>query len=358
MHTHRNQIQYSGSIEQIQMRRALKWDAFKDYETIQHQIDHNVHTFRKGFTFTPFANPRVCNAHCCFCSEELRRVGQHIPTSKTLIGDYEHYFKALDHALQDLNPMQFGLSLSGLEATVELRWLLGLLEVLHTHRDRFDERVLYTNGSGFVNSAQIVKALVEFGFDRFEISRCHHDERVNQKIMRFDKAEPIACNASFETLFSNQALRQRSKVSCILTDKGIKTEADIVCFLKWCDALGVTQVVFRELSMLPEHSYEDNYESRWIGQNRVSIDSILQGMTAHPSFEFMHSASGYYYYNETYKWRGIEVTFETSSYGALMTQNASNVIHKLVFHSNGNLTTDWDPQCMIVKQYSHVNPLF
>ena len=43
-----------------------------------------------------------------------------------------------------------GLSLSGLEATAEPIWLLRLLDMLEKIQPvfKFDEKVLYTNGSG------------------------------------------------------------------------------------------------------------------------------------------------------------------------------------------------------------------
>ena len=39
----------------------------------------------------------------------------------------------------------------------------------------------------------------------------------------------------------------------------------------------------------------------------------------------------------------VDVTFETSDYTTMKDRHASGVVHKLVFHANGNLCGDWDP---------------
>ncbi len=64
---------------------------------------------------------------------------------------------------------------------------------------------------------------------------------------------------------------------------------------------------------------------------------------------YQSSTIGYYYYNEHYLWRNkVEVIIETSSYPALMQANASGVVQKLIYHSNGNLTGDWDADNFVI----------
>ena len=41
---------------------------------------------------------------------------------------------------------------------------------------------------------------------------------------------------------------------------------------------------------------------------------------------------------------GLDVTFETSDYGEMKRRHASGVVCKLVYHANGNLCGDWDPE--------------
>jgi hypothetical protein len=45
------------------------------------------------------------------------------------------------------------------------------------------------------------------------------------------------------------------------------------------------------------------------------------------------------------------VIIETSSYPALMAANAAGTVQKLVFHSNGNLCGDWDPDAHVIGKF-------
>jgi YD repeat-containing protein len=40
---------------------------------------------------------------------------------------------------------------------------------------------------------------------------------------------------------------------------------------------------------------------------------------------------------------GVGVTFETSDYREMKRRHASGVVYKLIYHANGNLCGDWDP---------------
>ena len=58
---------------------------------------------------------------------------------------------------------------------------------------------------------------------------------------------------------------------------------------------------------------------------------------------------GYYYWGLRTKYKNnVDVTFESSDYEAMKSRHRSKVIHKLVFHANGNLTADWDPDREII----------
>lgn len=353
-------LKANNNIELLDLR-AGKWRSYQTDEVQEIQLGEQSVRFRSGLTFTPFANPTPCNAHCRFCSEELRRKHQQHLTAKDLILDYDRYFAALKTALIDLSPLHsIGLSLSGLEATSEPRWLLRLLELLSDDSGLpdFDEKVLYTNGSGLVNHPDLIDALRLAGFDRIELSRCHYDEEVNQRIMYFNRNQPVYRNAAYEKLLQNFPTKPLLKNSCILTEAGINNLEQIERYLDWAIGLGVQKVVFRELSRLNEE-YENNSTKRWTDDNRVPIDPLLMiicpaldQLRSHWTYD--HSVQGYYYYNEHFHYRNqIEVIMETSSYDALMNANEQDVVQKLVFHSNGNLCGDWDPDSKVIKNYFH-----
>lgn len=345
--------------EEWQDLRSGKWQVYQEDATESVYIDQQLTKFRSGLTFTPYANPTKCNAHCRFCSEELQRKHQRELTAQNIISNYEEYFQGLAAALKDLSPItNIGLSLSGLEATSDPIWLLHLLTVINEQNEipRFNEKVLYTNSSGLYKHPDLVPALRDANFDRLEISRCHYDDAINQKIMYINRNEPIYQNEAYEKLIKKTVNQVHIKNSCILTQVGINSIAEIEKYLDWALSLGITQVVFRELSRLDE-TYLENNTKIWVEQNRVAIDPLLQAILPdleqpRKHWDYQWSNVGYYYYNEYFTYKNkMEVILETSSYNELISRNESAIIQKLVFHSNGNLCGDWDPDSNVLANY-------
>lgn len=186
-----NQFRRAAEIREPGVYREGRWHSFEPRAPIERALRGRRWLLRPGLTFTPYANPRRCNARCAFCSEELlRRDGDRL-SAKTVIGDHERYFAGLRRAWDELRGFPMGLSLSGLEATSDPAWLLGLLALVREQGALLPERVLYTNGSGLATHPELIDALAEASFDRVELSRCHFDERTNQRIMRFERDQPI-----------------------------------------------------------------------------------------------------------------------------------------------------------------------
>ncbi|MEL6820428.1 MAG: hypothetical protein AAFP70_01605 [Calditrichota bacterium] len=338
--------------------RKSKWDV-PTGDTVESVSIYGKETLvRSGLTFTPYANPTHCNAHCRFCSEELLRIGQQYLTAQKTITDYDQYFTALQSVFREISGInRIGLSLSGLEATSDPKWLLRLLHMLSdSSSPQFDEKVLYTNSSGLYTHPELITALQTAGFDRLEISRCHYDESVNQRVMYINRNQPVYLNKAYEDLIRRILPYVRVKNSCILTQTGIHSIEEVETYLDWAMSLGVKQVVFRELSRLDD-TYLPNRTKLWIDRNRVAIDDVFCEVMPtlgkqRSKWQYKNSRSGYYYYNEIFSYRReVEVILETSSYNALMAQNARGVIQKLVFHSNGNLCGDWDPENIVLGNY-------
>ena len=353
----RNQYQTATTSAELVHFRQAAWQLYQPSAAVSVLAFEQQRWLRPGLTFTPFANAVRCNAHCAFCSEELMRYEGHHLTAKRLIDNYPAYFARLREVLVPFRGFPLGLSLSGLEATAEpvwLRELLVCLTELESDGVVFDEKVLYTNGSGFTASPDLGLALQDFGLDRLELSRCHDDEATNQGIMRFNRNQPIRHNAVYEPTVRWLHHHLAVKNSCILTRAGIATLPDIERYLAWAAGLGVRQVVFRELSRL-EGSYLPNVFTEWIEANRVPIEPLLTAVaptlkTLRPGWRYAGSTFGYYYYNEHYHWQGLEVIFETSSYPALQAANATGIIQKLILHSDGTLSGDWDPDSQVLSR--------
>lgn len=306
---------------------------------------------RDHLTFTPYANPCKCSAQCCFCSEELRRLNQKSLSAHSLIKDYDRYFLAFKEVLRDISTVSnLGLSLSGLEATADYEWFLQALKVISDSGVSFNEKVLYTNGSGLLGN--VFDELYSYvDFDRFEISRIHFNEQLNNKIMRFRQGQEVSSNHNFQKLIKSLNNRVNVKLSCLLNHSGISTLVAMEEYLSWANLLGVRTVVFRELSQL-NSEYVRNAHFDWIERNRISVDSILEEISKNQDWVYKESHCGYYYYNEHYTYKnGIEVILEKSSYSLLLEHNNEAMVHKLIFHSNGNLCADWDPGHKIIKSY-------
>ena len=350
-----NQFRRAEVIDQPAVYRQGRWELFEPRAPVSRVLSGRLWQLRPGLTFTPYANPTPCNAHCAFCSEELlRRDGDRL-TAKTTISDLDRYFEGLDRAWRELAGFPMGLSLSGLEATASPPWMLRLLGLVDAHGPLFPEKVLYSNGSGLCTTPALIDAMQRTDFARVELSRSHFDEDINQSIMRFNRREPVRRRAAFDQLVRSLHGRVAVKLSCILTRAGVSTLAAIEDYITQAADLGVEQIVFRELSHLGD-AYLTNRFTRWIDDNRVDVRGLMEGIQSSEGvltagWEFLGATSGYYYYNEVYRRRGITVRLEYSSYIAHHEARQTGVLQKLVFHSTGDLCGDWVPNALHIGNY-------
>ncbi|MBL8934778.1 MAG: radical SAM protein [Archangium sp.] len=350
-----NQFRRAADIASPGELRAGQWRTFEPQPAVERVLRGTVHRLRPGLTFTPYANPTPCNAHCSFCSEELLRTDASRLSAKSVIADQDRYFRGLALAWSELAGFPMGLSLSGLEATSHPQWMLRLLELVHAHDALFPWRVLYTNGSGLAADERLIPALHAARFDRVELSRCHFDEAINHRVMRFDHGVAIRRREVFdETVRRVLAEGVGLKLVCILNQQAVRSLDDVERYLDDAGRLGVKQVVFRSLSELGA-LYVENRETRWIGQNRVSTRELLEAVmpeaTPRAGWAFEGMTAGYYYSNEVYRRGDVEVVFEAASYVAHADGLQQGVLQKLVFHSTGDLCGDWVPNAQVVGNY-------
>ncbi|MFO0557868.1 MAG: hypothetical protein U0269_07600 [Polyangiales bacterium] len=353
-----NQFRHATAIRSPSEFRDGRWRTFEPRAPVERALRGRRWLLRPGLTFTPYANPTRCNAHCAFCSEELLRIDADRLSAHTTIDEYDRYFAALGRAFAELSGFEMGLSLSGLEATSEPEWLLRLLALIDEHPSLFVERVLYSNGSGLATDPRLAPALARARFDRAELSRAHFDAKLNHRIMRFDLAQPIRNAHVFkDTVARTQREGVPVKLVCILNDLGVRTIEDVERYVDEARELGVRSVVFRELSSLGE-IYRENKETRWIDKHRVAVRSLMDALftdeaSARPGWQLEGVTSGYYYYNEVYRYaRGeVRVTLEGSSYVAHHEAVESGVLQKLVFHSTRELCGDWVPNAQRIGSY-------
>lgn len=318
-------------------------------ERVRHRFEDSARDVALPVTFTPFASSRPCTARCVFCSETL--VHEEARRLSASLRPGPRYFEGLARALRALEGLPLGLSLSGLEATDDADWLLGVLALLSAHaaRSPVTERVLYSNGSGLAletTGARLLPRLRDFALDRVELSRHHPGQAENDAIMRFRPGVAVRERRVFEATVREALGFVPVRLVCVLQRGGVQDLAGCREYLRWARALGVRDVVFRELSRLPD-SYRPNRSFRVIRDGRVALEDLLDELWPEgglsPGFAPRALTAGYYYWNLRLSFGDVEVTFETSDYREMKSRHGSGVVHKLVFHANGNLCADWDP---------------
>ncbi len=303
-------------------------------------------------TFTPFSSVKACSARCIFCSETLVHRESNV-LSSSLRPD-ETYFSGLRDVLQQLRGLPLGISLSGLESTDNASWFSEVLESLHTFENNggiIEEKVLYTNAAGLAREttgATLLPKLQDFGLTRAEVSRHHFEQGANDRIMRFHPNQPIQHREIFEQTVRDILQYVPVRLVCILQTTGVATPFDVVSYLNWAETLGVREVVFREFSRLGD-DYKQNRTFRIIQEDRVVLDELLeqiweQGLLER-EFEPVAITAGYYFWNLQVNWKNrLGVTFETSDYRDMKQRHTSGMVYKLIYHANGNLCADWDPE--------------
>jgi hypothetical protein len=310
------------------------------------------HTYNVALpvTFTPYASVRPCSARCLFCSENLRRIVTSTPAA--VLRPQGHYMESLRKALGLLRGLPISYSLSGLEATDDPHWLIAVLNVLREHalQSPVESRVLYTNGAGLSDNStgsQLIESIVKFGFDWVEVSRHHFSASLNQSIMRFRDKVAIRNQHVFESTIRYLAQQVPIKLVCIVQQEGIHTTESILRYVDWAAGLGVSGVIFRELSKL-DNSFRMNATARYIATNRVSIARLFSQLVSElgsgAQLKFLRMTDGYYFWNFKGQYGPVELTFEAADYELMHQQHDSGRIYKLVFHANGNLCADWDPE--------------
>jgi molybdenum cofactor biosynthesis enzyme MoaA len=315
-----------------------------------HRIGDALYQIAQPVTLTPYASTAPCSARCQFCSENLREDERLGHASQLRPG--AAYFSQLERALFALRGLPLSYSLSGLETTLDRRWLLVLLAMLsdHARYSPVQERVLYTNASGWENlesDAEQLAAICAFGLSRVEVSRHHFDGEINQQIMRFRPQYGMSANDCLARVIRVLAQFTTVKLVCVVQAGGIDHPAALLAYLEWARQLGVRHVIFRELSVL-DTQYKPNATYRYIARSRTDIGQLLaawlSAAAGGPVPVLRQITQGYYFTSRLLDYADMEVTFEASSYADLRVRHDSGRVYKIVFHANGNLCADWHPQ--------------
>jgi hypothetical protein len=322
-------------------------------ERLRHyRIGDRVWQVAEPITFTPFASAKPCSARCTFCSETL--VHREARVLSASLRPQPGYETGLRRTLRELRGLPLSISLSGLEATDDARWLSGVLTALLEHEENgglVEEKVLYTNAAGLARETTghiLLPQLRAHNLTRAEVSRHHYEQEVNDAIMRFRPGQPIREREVFERTVRDLQVHVPVRLVCVLQASGVATAKEVFAYLAWAESLGVRDVVFRELSRLGD-DYQANQPFRIIERERVVMEALLEQLLESGSFREQlvpcAMTAGYYFWNLRLRDRGgMDVTFETSDYHEMKQRHGSGIVYKLIYHANGNLCGDWDPE--------------
>lgn len=333
---------------------------FAESRIVEHSIGGRIRRIALPVTFTPFASAHPCSARCVFCSETL--VHQQSTALSASLRPGKGYFAQLRLALAELRGLPIGLSLSGLEASDDEEWLGRVLDEVELHERAggvVEDRVLYTNASGFADAEgreRLTRRLRRAGLTRMEISRHHYLQDRNDAIMRFRDGVAIADRGTFEAATRCLAREHHVRLVCVLQGRGVNSAEEAVRYVEWAAGLGVRDVVFREFSRLGDE-YKANATLRVINSERVAMEALLdQVVDEYPrTLQVVGATMGYYFWNVRTHWNTntpgagrVLVTFETSDYTLMKARHGGDTVCKLVFHGNGNLCGDWDPGTQVL----------
>ena len=323
---------------------------------VEHRFDGRPWPVAQPVTFTPFASVRPCSARCVFCSETLWHKDARILSASLRPGP--SYFDGLAAVLDALRGLPFGISLSGLEATDDADWLCRVLDQIDERAGAagglvLEEKVLYSNGAGLAREttgARLLPRLKEFGLTRVEASRHHHTKAGNDAVMRFRPGKAIRALEVFERTVADILRHVPVRLVCVVQKGGVDDFDQVLRYLDWARGLGARDVVFREFSRLHD-LYRPGASRRAIDERRIPVSALRDAASESADFEAVERTEGYYYWNERFLWKGaVLTTFEASDYELMKTRHGSWVIHKLIYHANGNLCGDWDPEKSVVMR--------
>ncbi len=322
----------------------------------RHSVRGVARDFALPITFTPFASVAPCTARCKFCSEAL--LYKHATQLSASLRPGAGYGAQLRSVFSELRGLPLGLSLSGLEATMGVDWLLDVLQASREFQGEggeFDEKILYSNGTGLApqvdSSREVLMALASLGLDRVEMSRHSPDQLRNDAIMNYRPGVAVAATEVFESAVRQALEHVPVKLVCVVQRRGVDSIETVERYLEWASRLGVKTVVFRELSRLHD-LYKPNVTSKYVEEARVPIEPLVDGAVRVGSgFRPVELTEGYYYWNLRCRWENkLDVIFETSDYARMKSSHRSDAVYKLVFHANGNLCADWDPNTHILMK--------
>ena len=286
-----------------------------------------------------------CNASCPFCVEELRPAsrGVALAEQKRVEGDDDCYFERLEETLVALKPLELSASVTGGEPSLDPR-LPRILQLVAQHAPR--KRTMTTNGSGLLRvngDRRVIDWIAETRLHHLNISIAHPDSEKSGRIMRLPT--PLSTRELREIVSIAKANGIRVRLSCLLLKSGVATLDDMLDYLRFAQASGVDNVIFRQAMKVDLQTHARNSVVLYSDRQRVLLEPLLEKVSRSSGFRFVRQIVGYYYYVEIWQYQGIDVVFEEADLAQLETvkRHDPNTIYELVFHPVATLNSTWQP---------------
>lgn len=291
-----------------------------------------------------------CNADCPFCIAHLRYLSDGRAYAKPEISDDQQYFLRLAQAIESVRAVNPSVSITGGEPTIHRR-LPRILDILAAAQAR--KRTLTTNGTGLHwpvagSSDTVLDLLGRYRLEHLNISRAHYNHEQNNRLMGMSAKLLPAAQLS-DSIIEARRLGIRVRLSCVLTQEGVHTVADIERYLEWAESLGVDNVIFRQLMAFDADKALPGRIPIFCRENTVELEQVWRQLDADARFECYHRVRGYYYYVEIRKFRGIDVASERADLRQISPEldqfsaaNHALTAFEMVLHPNGNLCAGWN----------------
>jgi pyruvate-formate lyase-activating enzyme len=152
----------------------------------------------------------------------------------------------------------------------------GLVEACKHH---FPKVVLITNGVRLASlpareAADRLRDLTQAGLSVLAISRHHHLESANAKIMKLETRTPAVFEAAAAVAELMPQLRFR--LICVLQRGGVESATDLSEYVRWAASLGVREICFKELYVATseESVYYARGANAWSANNQVPLTVV------------------------------------------------------------------------------------
>lgn len=288
-----------------------------------------------------------CNARCPFCVEELR------PASRGLAWDRQRALQAddgawlggLDATLAELTPLVRSVSITGGEPSRDPLLPVVLARVGPLRQLR---RTMTSNASGLqdvVAGRRQIDHVVAAGLDHLNLSRAHDDADRNARLMAMADGLSDAALADVCATAARGGVAVR--LSCVLLADGVATRDDVERYLDFAADMGVARVIFRELMQEDPAAARGGGVVRYCARQRVPMRPLLAALDGDARYRPLRQVVGYYYYVEVFETmragRPMRVAFEAADLAwiARQRQAAPGLVHELIFHPSGRLSSSW-----------------